>query len=1270
MIRHRNIGWKKRLLAGGLAGLLAPGTLYAQVPPGGGAPAPAPAAAPAPAPTGPGPGAPVPMKRKPAKGPLSNPLDPNLAPTPEEAAELAELEQAHKRYAEVSAEHTELLKKIIRRAFDDKLKKLEAKFEKAINLEEAELARRRQNAIARFEGFVSKHPRDKRWTPDVLFRLAELYFDRSKLELTAQQDAFNELMKGVGEDDPLPIDPATGLTVVPPRPNYTPSINAYRDIIQNFPDYRLIDGAHYLLAYLYAEQGNPDESKQAYLGLTCAKRSDGSPGYNALDIPASVLAARAAAAAEGDTEPTEAQRRAKPAAAQPAPPPPPFVDPYAACLPLVKNRKLVDEAWVRIGEQHFDLNELKLAVAAYLKVVDNKEGEFYDEALYKLAWSYYRDAVGIDAGSNFQKAIDRFDELVVWSDKEKAAVRGASPLRKESIEYLAISFAENWESAGQPDAGKGLERIREYYRARADELHVRDVYEKLGDIYAATSQWEASVTAYRIALGEDVGDNGPPHPRWALARVNPRVSRKLILALEKKGDQESNEQAYRERARLADLYREGNPTNPTDPANPASPWWQANILDREALDAARALTEGSIIESAKHFHEIAQIRRKQWKLAPPGPQKEALDAEYKRLYNEAARLYGVYIEKYPNSRDTYEVSFYLAEALYWSGQYAAAAPRYAWVRDSSLGSTYQKDAALSYVKSWEEAYKLALADPASGVKDLPMPCKEQQVGSPPCEIVVQPVTTIPLTEVERQLRDAYDQYQRALKKDDSSAAMLQAAALITFKHREFDDAMVRFRKVYDGYCNTAEAAQAGQGILAIYQIQEKLDEIQAWLEQMQKDAAAGKCRLGGDKGQMASLLDAVRFEKAKKLSEEGKYEEAAKLYIALYNESKARNAQDPAKKIDDDALWNAALSYEKMGRPKKATQIYEQLVNEVPDSDHVGDALFRMALSYKAAFDYGKAVSNFLLLAENDRFKKYEFRNDALFNAAQLVEQDQQYKRSADLFQKYAAAVKVSKPTDSASAFYHSAEIYEKAGDIDTMIKTLRQFMKDYGSGQGAGTNMVYAHYKIAKAHEKKNDKKSALAEYKLARDEFWKRGLETATPVANVAAESAFILAEDAFVSYKNNKFKWSNINDEKKINADLDRLEKDGKDIAKQYQDIDKFVTPFVLAVDVRLGDISFEQGEKLYNTPIPSEIVKLDKKNPDLGVIGLYQEKLESMVKPFRDAARKQWESAVTKGQSKGIQNEWTELARKRLHDLDPETWPTQKPPKTEIQVEEVR
>ncbi len=1248
-----------------LPGLLIAGQAAAQTPT---PPAPAPIGAPAPAP------APTtksgPTQKRPVKGPLPNPIipGPNGA-TPEQLSELERLEQDAKRFEEVANEHRDLLGKIIRTEYDKKVKELEKKFQKAIALEEGELARRRLNAIQKFERFLAKYPRDRAYSPDVMFRLAELYFDRSKLELQTKLDAFTTLMEGHKDDNTLPIDPATGQTVIPPRPDYMLSINLYREIIREFPEYRFIDGAHYLLAYLYAEQGNQEEAKQAYLGLTCAKRSDGSPGFNALDIPAAV---QAIADSADEPELTEAQRRTNPNAAQPSPPVV-AVD-YSTCEPLVKSRKLVDEAWVRVGEMHFDQGptELPMAIAAYSKVVDNKKSEFYGEALYKLAWSHYRYADGPRAPAEFQAAIDKFDELVTWYDAEIAAGRQPTPVRKESIEYLAISFAENWENPGQPDTGAGLGRIHKYYKGRGKEKHVRDVYEQLGDIYSATSQWDAAVVAYRTALGQTPpGETQPPFPEWLLRRENPRVHKKLILSLEKKGDQASSELAFQERAKLADIYREGNPSNPNDPNDPASDWWKANILDREALDDARALTEGSIIESAKHFHEIAQVRRKQWKLEPKPAEKKLLEEEYKRLYNEAARLYEVYIQKYPNSRDTYEVSFFLAEALYWSGQFEKAAPWYAWVRDSSLGSSYNKDAALSYVNSWEQAYLVALADPNSGVPKLLNPCKENKDPKKPCAVVTKDAQPIPLANIEVKLRDAYDEYQTKLnKKDDSSAAMLQAAALISFKHLEFADAERRFKKVYDEYCSTNEAAEAGQGILAIYQIQERLDDIQSWLEKIQKDASDGKCKLGGDQGSMAGILKAVRFEKAKKLAAEGKHEEAAALYLTLYEESKREHAKDPKVPVDDDALWNAARSYEDMGRPKRAVEVYEKLTQEVPDSSHYADALYRMAESYKLAFDTSRAVSHYLLLATNKRFADYKYRNEALLAAAELLEQDQAYGQSADLHKQFAAAVKASDLPRSTAAYYHAAEIYEKAGQVDLMIKTLRDFNKIYGSGAGAGENVVFGHYKIAKALEKKGDKKGALAEYKQVRDQFWAKKLKTGGDAAVIAAESAFIIAEEGFGAYKAKKFKWSNINDEKKINADLDKLDKDAKAAAAVYSDIDRYETHWIIAVDVRIGDITFEAGEKLYNTPIPSDIVKLDKQNPDMGVIGLYQQKLEEQVQPFRAGAKKNWESAVEKGKKGNISNKWTDEALQRLHALDPETYPTQRPAKTDIQVEEVR
>ena len=79
---------------------------------------------------------------------------------------------------------------------------------------------------------------------------------------------------------------------------------------------------------------------------------------------------------------------------------------------------------------------MELAIAAYQRVLAFTDSPYYDKALYKLAWAYYR-------ADNYPEAIKRFDELVVYSDKKKAE-SGAegSDLRAEAVQYLGVSFAE------------------------------------------------------------------------------------------------------------------------------------------------------------------------------------------------------------------------------------------------------------------------------------------------------------------------------------------------------------------------------------------------------------------------------------------------------------------------------------------------------------------------------------------------------------------------------------------------------------------------------------------------------------------------------------------------------------------------------------------------------------------------------------------------------------------------------------------------------------
>jgi tetratricopeptide (TPR) repeat protein len=90
------------------------------------------------------------------------------------------------------------------------------------------------------------------------------------------------------------------------------------------------------------------------------------------------------------------------------------------------------QAWLYSGEYMFDKGNLPKAIQCYQAVMKYPESEWFDEALYKLAWSQYRL-------SNPEKAISSFLALVELGGGKS---KGMQMLEKESMDYIAISFSE------------------------------------------------------------------------------------------------------------------------------------------------------------------------------------------------------------------------------------------------------------------------------------------------------------------------------------------------------------------------------------------------------------------------------------------------------------------------------------------------------------------------------------------------------------------------------------------------------------------------------------------------------------------------------------------------------------------------------------------------------------------------------------------------------------------------------------------------------------
>src|SRR5581483_3644328 len=276
---------------------------------------------------------------------------------------------------------------------------------------------------------------------------------------------------------------------------------------------------------------------------------------------------------------------------------------------------------------------------------------YFDKALYKLAWSYYR-------ADNYPEAIKRFDELVVFSDKKKAeSGQEGSDLRTESVQYLGISFAEkDWNGDSVDDPEQGLERAEKFYRGREAEPHVREIFAKLGDIYFDETEYFRAVQVYKKTL-----------EKWPFDPSNPKIQDKIVMAFERQRDFAN---ALKEREALARNYGKG-----TD-------WYKKNRDNKEAIDKAQDLAENALVQVAVNHHKAAQDLKKIC-LAAKKPDLACI-GKVSSEYAQAALAYEKYLEQYPNSKNTYEYSYNYAETLFFSGRFLEAATAYEKVRDSNL----------------------------------------------------------------------------------------------------------------------------------------------------------------------------------------------------------------------------------------------------------------------------------------------------------------------------------------------------------------------------------------------------------------------------------------------------------------------------------------------------------------------------------------------------------------------------------------------------------
>lgn len=321
----------------------------------------------------------------------------------------SEYDNAYETFRRAAASYRAEVKDFITAEVQGRAKQLGAGYATQIEgLEDAQFELRRE-AIARLESFIFRHRDHDTYTPDAMFRLAELYYEDTVASYNRSQDNFAREMdlynRGKLLDPPTDQDRDFSRSIaiykylhwVPEGTPMSPLSGKLAGVVleKRWPNHKLSDAAMYLQGYCESDMGELEKAVESFGRLE------------------------------------EHYPKSK----------------YAA------------EAWLRVGEIRFDAGEYVEAAAAYERAARlaeaNGDAGQYSLALYKLGWSYFQLYKYPEAVRWFQKLIEFEDKLNEEVAKSGGKKKGTGfDLRKEAIEYLAKSLAEpSWDDDGCDDFG-------------------------------------------------------------------------------------------------------------------------------------------------------------------------------------------------------------------------------------------------------------------------------------------------------------------------------------------------------------------------------------------------------------------------------------------------------------------------------------------------------------------------------------------------------------------------------------------------------------------------------------------------------------------------------------------------------------------------------------------------------------------------------------------------------------------------------------------------
>lgn len=769
----------------------------------------------------------------------------------------------------------------------------------------------RRETEKHIEAFLQKYPETEH-TPDMMFRLADLYFEESELQFSSENDAWNQLEARAAED-PNVVLPE------PPLKDYTRPIGLYRQIIERYPGYENLADTYYMLAWCYsasnARQHDPEQARAVNEALVA--RFPGTPFSN--------------------------------------------------------------DANMRLGEYWFDKPgpratptvNIPTAIGYYQAVLaDGPKGRNYDEAVYKLGWSYYKL-------NDYDRALQYLVQLLDYSDQQLAETGKVSNMRPEAVEYLAISYADLADRQGKRPidvAQAHLAKIGEH-----DWEH--DVVERLAEILLVQAKFDDAIETFRFL-----------QDRWPLDPKNPVYQNKIAItyATMPLPDDAKSAAAL---AVLSERYAEG------------TKWYEANKGNPEAIAQARRFIEESLATVAVEVLLRAQSSGQ--------PQD----------YLAAAKKFREFLDQFPLAAQNDEYEWYYALALFGGQDWEGAEDAYAAILKNER-SPYREGARFQIMKCREAV----VTETLGGFDKLPEGATPERTVTTAFNKEVKVYTLEPgykrFVEAADDLSDREftdPQWRDALNKD--RAALLYIPGQVYYLHGQYDEARARFQRLIDRFPNTDEALYASSLYVNSLTAEGNLQGVRAAITKFEAmNLGSTKALKDRILGEITDIREQAAFALAFDLIEKGDRAGAADSFVQFMKDY-------PTSKFKKEALYNAANNYALSGEATKAITLFEQYVKENPTDERSKALYFRIAETYSSTLDLEKSISYYDQLVK--LFPDYGDAPSALYNAAFLRVGLGDHAAAARTYETY--ATKYPEQADAEDAFWRAGAQWAQVGENEAL---------------------------------------------------------------------------------------------------------------------------------------------------------------------------------------------------------------------------------------------